>query len=341
MASVAGTFAFANPGTAPDAGTADQAVTFTPADTANHNSVSVPVSVTVNPATPVITELPVAAAITYGQTLAEATLSGGTTSVAGTFDFTSPGTAPDAGTEDQAVTFTPTDTANHNPVTVQVSVTVNPTTPVITELPVAAAIVYGQTLAEATLSGGTASVTGTFAFASPASAPTAGTANHAVTFTPADTSNYNPVTVQVSVTISPGTPTGTEKFSAWISGFDGLGGQTAPTDDADGDGIENFMEYALAGGDPGRSDSRIRPAGSIMTQDNQNYLALTVRKNPDATGISFNVEVSGDLAKWNSGAGHTVVVSETAYTLIVRDNTPVGGGSTGRYLRLKVSSEQP
>ena len=348
-ASVPGTFAFANPTTAPNAGTGSQTVTFTPTDTANYQTASVQVSVTVNPATPVITETPVAAAITYGQLLANSSLSGGTASVPGTFAFASPTTVANAGTTSQMVTFTPADTANYNTATVQVGVTVNRTTPVITKAPVAAAIIYGQPLSAATLSGGTASVPGKFAFASPTAIPKAGTNYYPVVFTPTDTANYTPATVQVSVSVtvnrkrSDNTEPVTETFASWISGFGGLGGlggQTAPTDDPDGDGINNLMEYALAGGDPDSSDCGILPVASIVTDGNQDYLALTVQKNPAVIGITCLVEVSGDLVDWNTGPGHTVVVSETSDTLIVRDNTPIEG-STSHFLRLKVASGQP
>ena len=73
----------------------------------------------------VITSWPSATAIRYGQTLASSTLSGGVASVAGSFAFTSPDTVPAAGTADQAVTFTPTDTVNYAPVSGTVSVKVN------------------------------------------------------------------------------------------------------------------------------------------------------------------------------------------------------------------------
>jgi hypothetical protein len=330
----------------PNAGTANHAMIFTPTDTANYNTVTVQVSVTVNPATPLITETPVAAAISYGQTLADASLTGGAASVPGTFAFASPTTMPNAGTASQPVIFTPANTANYTTVTVQVSVTVNRATPLITKAPAAASIIYGQPLSAATLTGGTASVPGKFAFASPATIPKAGTNYYPVVFTPTDTVNYTPVTVQVSVKVtvnrkrSDTTEPVTETFASWISGFGELGGQTAPTDDPDGDGINNLMEYALAGGDPDSSDCEILPVALIVTDGNQNYLALTVQKNPAVIGTTCLVEVSGDLVDWNAGTGHTVVVSETADTLIVRDSPPMGG-SISRFLRLKVASEQP
>ena len=73
-------------------------MTFTPTDATDYNTVAGTVSVTVNnKTTPTITTLPTAGAITYGQTLASSVLTGGAGSVAGTFAWTTPTTAPLAG----------------------------------------------------------------------------------------------------------------------------------------------------------------------------------------------------------------------------------------------------
>ena len=80
---------------------------------------------TVNKATPSVTTWPASTAITYGQTLAASSLSGGSASVVGSFAFITPSTVPSAGTASQAVTFTPTDTANYTSVSGSVSVMVN------------------------------------------------------------------------------------------------------------------------------------------------------------------------------------------------------------------------
>jgi hypothetical protein len=74
---------------------------------------------------PTVSVWPAASAITFGQTLASSTLSGGTAAVAGSFAFTTPSTAPAAGTALQSVTFTPTDTADFYAVSSTVNVTVN------------------------------------------------------------------------------------------------------------------------------------------------------------------------------------------------------------------------
>jgi sugar lactone lactonase YvrE len=79
-----------------------------------------------SPTTPTVSAWPTAGAITYGQTLASSTLTGGTTSVAGAFAWTTPSTAPGAGTPSESVTFTPTDTTDYNtPATGSVALTVN------------------------------------------------------------------------------------------------------------------------------------------------------------------------------------------------------------------------
>ncbi len=82
--------------------------------------------------TPTIITGPTASPITYGQTLASSTFSGGSASVPGSFAFTSPTTAPSAGTASQSITFTPTDTTSYTTVLSSTSVTVNPAPLVIT-----------------------------------------------------------------------------------------------------------------------------------------------------------------------------------------------------------------
>jgi VCBS repeat-containing protein len=221
-ASVPGAFAFTTPSTAPSAGTASQSVTFTPTDTANYNTVIGSTSVTVLKATPSVTDWPTASDITYGQTLADSILTGGSSTVPGSFAFTTPSTAPNAGTASQSVTFTPTDTANYNTVIGSTSVTVLKATPSVTDWPTASDITYGQTLADSTLTGGSASVPGGFAFTTPSTAPNAGTAAQSVTFTPTDTANYNTVVGSVNVTVNKADPT----VTTWPTASDITYGQT-------------------------------------------------------------------------------------------------------------------
>ncbi len=215
-ASVAGTFVFTVPTTAPPVGTASQSVTFTPSDTTDYNTVTGTVSVTVNQGTATVTAWPMASAVTYGQTLASSTLTGGTASVPGTFAFTTPTTAPPVGTASQSVTFTPTDSTDYSAAVGSVSVTVNKATPTVSAWPTASVITYGQTLASSTLIGGTTSVPGSFAFTTPSTAPAAGTASQSVTFTPTNAADYNAVISTVAVTVNKATATVTNWPTATV-----------------------------------------------------------------------------------------------------------------------------
>lgn len=74
--------------------------------------------------TPSIITPPTASDIIEGQALGDSVLSGGQASVAGQFAWTSSATIPPLGTETYSVTFTPTDTANYDSVTLSVSLNV-------------------------------------------------------------------------------------------------------------------------------------------------------------------------------------------------------------------------
>ena len=92
-----------------------------------------PLSVTIAKATPTISVVPTAGAITYGQTLAASALAGGSATynsqtVAGSFAWTTSTTAPsvsDSETTGYSVTFTPTD-VNYKSATTTVTLKVNP-----------------------------------------------------------------------------------------------------------------------------------------------------------------------------------------------------------------------
>jgi len=213
-ASVAGTFAWTNPNTVPSVGSnISESVTFTPTVTTYYTNATGTVKITVNPLAAAIKTSPTASAITYGQALSSSTLSGGagkvsggTTVLPGRFTWTSPTTVPDVGGAAQSITFTPTNT-NYAPVTTgTVSVTVNPATPAVSAWPTAASIAYGQTLADSSLSGGTASVAGSFNWTDSTILPAPGTTSNGVTFTPSlvnGAADYSNVIGGVNVVVNP------------------------------------------------------------------------------------------------------------------------------------------
>jgi hypothetical protein len=196
---VAGTFAFASPSVMPSPGRYFPEVIFIPNDTTNYNTVSTTTRIEVIKATPTITNVPTASTITYGQTLASSTLSGGSASVEGTFDFTTPSTAPNAGTESQGVTFTPTDTTNYNTVTSTINVPVNKATPTATLVVSNSPATYSGSAQSATVGITTSSVAGTVsAILTGGSATQTAAGTYAVTasFVPTDSANYNTLTLQ-------------------------------------------------------------------------------------------------------------------------------------------------
>ena len=83
--------------------------------------------------------------------------------------------------------------------------TIAQATPIVSAWPTAGAITSGQTLASSKLTGGIASVPGSFAFTSPTTAPSPGTTMQSVTFTPTDLTDYSSVTGTVNVTVSKAT----------------------------------------------------------------------------------------------------------------------------------------
>ena len=103
-----------------------------------------------------------------------------------------------------------------------VSFKINKATPSVSKWPTASTITYGQTLASSKLSGGKASVAGSFAWTSTGTKPTAGTRGYTVRFTPKDTANYNNPTHAVSVI----TNKATREVSVWPSASTITYGQT-------------------------------------------------------------------------------------------------------------------
>ncbi len=138
-AAVPGALAFVNPALLPKAGITNVPVIFTPTDTADYNTVTNAVNVTVNMATPLVSTTLTATAITYGQTLASSTPSESFTNasgvaVPGALTFVNPALLPKAGTTNVPVIFTPTDAADYKTVTNTVNVTVNRVTMIFTGL---------------------------------------------------------------------------------------------------------------------------------------------------------------------------------------------------------------
>ncbi len=208
-ANVPGTFDYTlSIGTVLHAGTNQLlGVTFTPNDTADYATVSTSVSINVTQATPPITWAN-PAAIVYGTALSSTQLDA-SSSVPGTFSYTpAAGTVLHAGNNQSlSVIFTPTDTIDYTPVNGTVSISVSQATPTITWTN-PADIIFGTALSSTQLDANS-SVPGTFSYT-----PAAGSVLHAgtdqalgVTFTPANTTDFAPVTAAITINVLKATPT--------------------------------------------------------------------------------------------------------------------------------------
>jgi RHS repeat-associated protein len=243
-------------------GTQTISATFTPTDTTNYTTATASVSLTINKATPEIV-WPTQPAVSYGTTLNDSQLnasvpsSGVYSQVAGGVVYYLPGTfvyspafgtiLSTVGTQTLSVTFTPTDTTNYTTATATATLQVNKATPAI-NWATPAAISYGTALSstqlDATAAGyNGAALPGAFVY-SPASGtvPEAGAQVLSTTFTPNDTTDYNPVTAIVTLTVNKAalaTPTinwtppaaisyGTPLSSTQLNATANYGGTTVP-----------------------------------------------------------------------------------------------------------------
>ncbi|MEY3481181.1 MAG: hypothetical protein RIQ71_1956 [Verrucomicrobiota bacterium] len=232
-------------------------------------------TLTIGRATPVISEIPVAAVITYGQTLGSSALSGGAADVAGSFAFTALATTPAAGTNSQSVTFTPADTANYESVSNAVEVTVNK----------AAAMVQIGDLSQS-YNGAPKPVSVT---TEPPGLPVSITYDGSLA-PPAAEGNYA-VTATVTDPNYEGSSIATLSIIAQVITYESFFGNAAPAGDADGDGVPALVEYAL-GGSTNSDDVRLLPR---MVPGSRMALVAEVRTN-NTDHLSVQAQVSTRLA---------------------------------------------
>ncbi|MCH5155855.1 MAG: hypothetical protein J1F69_04540, partial [Clostridiales bacterium] len=162
---------------------------YTPSDTANYNTVTAVLTITVVKGTPVYT-LPTALTATYGDTLGDVALPAGwawndalTTKVG------------NAGVRTFTATFTPSDTENYETVTVALTITVQKAIPQFT-IPDGLKATVGDTLGDVALPAGWA-----WNDALTTKVGKAGKRTFTATFTPSDTENYETVTVTLSIAV--------------------------------------------------------------------------------------------------------------------------------------------
>jgi len=239
----AGTFSWTTPtASVGAAGQQTHSMKFTPTNTAAYNIVTGNVTVTVSASTktnPAVT-WPTGLTATVGQTLANISLTSYSNNPAGTFSWTTPtASVGAAGQRTHNMRFTPTNTADYNIITRDVTITVydptppptpptpppppSKTNPAVT-WPTGLTATVGQTLSSIPLTSYTNNPAGTFSWTTPTtSVGAAGTREFSMTFTPTNTTAYYTVTGNVTVTVTAAVydPTGKSSIQYYWADGDG------------------------------------------------------------------------------------------------------------------------
>jgi hypothetical protein len=182
-------------------------------------------------------------------------------------------------------------------------------------------------LSTSTLSGGTASVAGTFAWTTPNTVVSA-TASYPVTFTPTDGANYNTASSAASVTANPAGTT----YSGWLSGNGGTASDTA------------FLNYVFGAATAGTLDASLKPTVAVAGSN----LVLTYNVRQGTVGLTVTAQSSSDLAAGAAGWGTSGVTDvavgtpRTVNGVSVQQRTAsvsVSGGK--KFLRIQAIQAAP
>lgn len=311
------------------------AVKFIPTDTVNYDVVSgLTCAVTVNKASPDMSIVSVlASGIVYGQPLADSVLTGDVP-VSGHYEWANDTIKPsvlDSNTTGYDVIFVPDDESNFNRATIKVKLEVIKALPVISDpmkLSVAASgIIYGDTLANSTLSGDTP-VAGTYEWVDPSIMPAVAdsdTTLYDVIFVPTDSINYESVAgLTCTVNVAKATPNVTGDMQVTISATaitygDCLGDSTLSGDMP----VDGHYEWADVTIQPSVPDSNLTEYDVIFVPDDQDNYNVT-------TGLKCKLTVNRAVPDITDRIKVTVHGSDITYgdclgDSILSGDTPVDG----------------
>ena len=204
--------------------------------------------------------------------------------------------------------------------------TISKATPAVSVAPTASAVTAGALLSSSTLSGGTATVVGTFAWTTPGTVVST-TASYTVTFTPTDGANYNTASSTASVTANPAGTT----YSGWLSGNGGTASDAA------------FLDYVFGAVTAGTLDASLKPTVAVTGGN----LVLTYNVRQGTVGLTVTAQTSADLATgaagWGtSGVTDVAVVTRTVNGVSVQQRTASVSASGGKkFLRIQAVQAVP
>jgi len=200
--------------------------------------------------------------------------------------------------------------------------TIAKATPTVSVAPTASAVTVGAQLSTSNLSGGTATVVGTFAWTTPSTVVNS-TASYPVTFTPNDGVNYNTASSSASVTANPAGTT----YSSWLSG--GTASDAA------------FLDYVFGAVTAGGLDASLKPTVAVTGGN----LVLTYNVRQGTVGLTVTAQTSADLATGAAGWGTSGITDvavgtpRTVNGVSVQQRTASVSASGGKKF-LRVKAEQ-
>ena len=205
--------------------------------------------------------------------------------------------------------------------------TISKATPTVSVPPNASAVTAGALLSSSTLSGGTVTVVGTFAWTTPGTVVST-TASYPVTFTPTDGANYNTASSTASVTANPAGTT----YSGWLSGNGGTASDAA------------FLDYVFGAVTAGSLDPSLKP--TIAVADGN--LVLTYHVRQGTVGLTVTAQSCSDLATGAAGWGTSGVTDvavgtpRTVNGVSVQQRTASVSASGGKkFLRIQAVQAAP
>ena len=206
--------------------------------------------------------------------------------------------------------------------TAQVTIAVAKATPSITAAPTASAITAGQALSSSTLSGGTASVPGSFAWTDSSIIPPVGASSQGVTFTPLDTANYNTATTSVNVTVTSAGPTFDDAYPGKALS------EVAPN------GLSYLVNYAFGG------SSTNGPQLPVQITSDPSKLTLQAFVRTNDSTLTVVGEVGASLTNWDTNnplAGTATADQSGAPEGTERREFTVNASGSRMFLRLKAT----
>lgn len=144
--------------------------------------------------------------------------------------------------------------------------------------------------------------------------------------------------------------TGIRYSSAWLSQYSLGGANAGKSADPDGDGLNNFAEWAFDSNPLSGSATPLSATGSILDADPNDagvqklFPTITFIRRTDTSSLTYSAEQSIDMADWDSGpvlVSTTPVSGTQTETVVYRSTFPLSGNGAAQKVFFRVTCSQP